>query len=145
MEQRKLCKEFTNRISSNIRTHSRELEHTIRREGANEGSTELYTASFGNTWFTNCRWELFWNQVIIKSKPKHNIREFPAQTHKHNLINKVAITHSPDQKWQLVHEYFSRVVNRKPATKANKHTKMNRTGSCITLLSITKNFNYMFT
>jgi len=44
---------------------SKELERTMRREGANEGSTELYTASFGNTWCTNCRWELFWSQITI--------------------------------------------------------------------------------
>lgn len=37
--------------------------NTIRSDGATEGSTELYTASFGNTRFTNCFWELLYKAV----------------------------------------------------------------------------------
>jgi hypothetical protein len=31
----------------------------MRREGATEGSTELYTASLGNTWRRSSLWEAF--------------------------------------------------------------------------------------
>lgn len=47
----------------------------MSRDGANEGSTELYTASLGNTWCSNCFWELFYTQAMtIKKENNKQIR-----------------------------------------------------------------------
>lgn len=99
------------RKSSATISHRREI-HTMRREGANEGSTELYTASFGNTWCTNCFCELFytWNWNNNKFLPKENYRKKLGAQQECIL----------DQMRQQVHECSWQVVHKKPAAKISK-------------------------
>lgn len=59
--------------------------HTIKSEGAKDGSTELYTASFGNTLCTNCLCELFYRYTTRKEK---SLEKQSIQSQKYmNLLN----------------------------------------------------------
>lgn len=106
-----------NKSSATI-SHRREIHtirrefHTMRREGANEGSTELYTASFGNTWCTNCLCELFytWNWNNNKFLPKENYRS-KLEAQEECIL---------DQMWQQARECSWQVDHKKRAAKISK-------------------------